>query len=62
MNTTHRNVTTTYRQMDAHNGFVAKEKKFLRALADATSAQNLKCPKHRVRIPHRSPSMLQISS
>jgi len=48
--------------MDAHNGFIAKEKKFLRALADATPAQNLKYPKHRVRIPHRPPSMPQISS
>jgi hypothetical protein len=48
--------------MDAHNGFIAKEKKFLRAPADAAPAQNLKYPKHRVRIPHRSPSMLQISS
>jgi hypothetical protein len=48
--------------MDAHNGFIAKEKKFLKALADAAPAQNLKYPKHRIRIPHRSPSMLQISS
>jgi hypothetical protein len=43
--------------MDAHNGFIAKEKKFLRA-----PAHNLKYPKHRVHIPHRSPSMPQISS
>jgi hypothetical protein len=48
--------------MDAHNGFVAKEKKFFRAHANATPAQNLKYPKHRVHIPHRSPLMLQISS
>jgi hypothetical protein len=48
--------------MDAHNGFIAKEKKFLRAPADVAHVQNLKYPKHRVRIPHRSPSMLQISS
>jgi hypothetical protein len=48
--------------MDAHNGFIAKEKKFLRALAGAAPAQNLKYPKHRVRIPHRSPSMPQMSS
>jgi hypothetical protein len=48
--------------MDTHNGFIAKEKKFLRALTGAALAQNLKYPKHKVRIPHRSPSMLQISS
>jgi hypothetical protein len=48
--------------MDAHNGFITKEKKFLRAPAGATLAQNLKYPKLRVRMPHRSPSMLQISS
>jgi len=48
--------------MDAHNGFIAKEKKFLRAPADTAPAHNLKYPKHRVRIPHRSPSMPQISS